>query len=47
MERTTIKRIEFVLSSPILDVLISISRALGLDMRDLMNDDAIPHSDPK
>ena len=47
IERTTVKRIEFALASPTLDVLISISHALGLDMRDLMDDDAITRSDPK
>ena len=47
VERSTIKRIEFALASPTLDVLISISRALGLDVRDLMDDDAITRSDPK
>ena len=47
VERTTIKRIEFALASPTLDVLVSISRAMGLSVRDLMDDDAFTYSDPK
>ena len=45
IERTTVNRIELALVTPTLDVLISISRALGVSIPELMKDDAIVESD--
>jgi transcriptional regulator with XRE-family HTH domain len=45
VEQSTIRRIERVQLAPTLDLLISLSRALGLDVRDLVDDPAITHSD--
>ena len=45
VEQSTIKRIELVQLSPTLDLLISLSRALGLEVRDLVDDPAITYSD--
>ncbi|RZK28471.1 MAG: XRE family transcriptional regulator [Hymenobacter sp.] len=45
VEQSTIKRIELVQLAPTLDLLISLSRALSLEVRDLVDDPAITHSD--
>lgn len=45
VEQSTIKRIELVQLAPTLDLLISLSRALDLEVRDLVDDPAITHSD--
>ena len=45
VEQSTIKRIELVQLAPTLDFLISLSRALGLEVRDLVDDPAITNSD--
>lgn len=45
MEQSTIKRIELVQLVPTLDLLISLSRALGLEVRDLVDDPAITNPD--
>ncbi|GAB2960590.1 hypothetical protein GCM10027048_30480 [Hymenobacter coalescens] len=45
VEQSTIKRIELVQLAPTLDLLITLSRALGLEVRDLVDDPAITHSD--
>lgn len=45
VEQSTIKRIELVQLAPTLDLLISLSRALGLEVRDLVDDPAITNSD--
>lgn len=45
VEQSTIKRIELVQLAPSLDLLISLSRALNLEVRDLVDDPAITHSD--
>jgi transcriptional regulator with XRE-family HTH domain len=47
VEQSTIKRIELRQLAPTLDLLISLSRALALDVRDLVDDPAITHSDPE
>lgn len=47
VEQSTIKRIELVQLAPTLDLLISLSRALELEVRDLVDDPAITHSDEK
>lgn len=41
MEQSTIRRIELAQHNPTLDVLISISQALGMEVRDLVDDPAI------
>jgi transcriptional regulator with XRE-family HTH domain len=41
----TIKRLEIAATSPSLDVLISISRALGMHLYELMRDDSITDGD--
>lgn len=45
VEQSTIKRIELVQLAPTLDLLISLSRALDLEVRDLVDDPAITNSD--
>ena len=45
VEQSTIKRIELVQLAPTLDLLISLSRALALEVRDLVDDPAITNSD--
>jgi transcriptional regulator with XRE-family HTH domain len=45
VEQSTIKRIELRQLAPTLDLLISLSRALDLEVRDLVDDLAITHSD--
>lgn len=45
VEQSTVKRIELVQLAPTLDLLISLSRALNLEVRDLVDDPAITHSD--
>ncbi|RZK30018.1 MAG: XRE family transcriptional regulator [Hymenobacter sp.] len=45
VEQSTIKRIELVQLAPTLDMLISLSRALNLEVRDLVDDPAITNSD--
>ena len=45
VEQSTIKRIELVQLAPTLDFLISLSRALDLEVRDLVDDPAITNSD--
>lgn len=45
VEQSTIKRIELVQLAPTLDLLISLSRALDLHVRDLVDDPAITTSD--
>ena len=47
MEQSTIKRIELCQLAPTLDLLISLSRALALEVRDLVDDPAITRSDPE
>ena len=47
VEQSTIKRIELRQLAPTLDLLISLSRALALEVRDLVDDPAITHSDPE
>lgn len=44
-QQSTIKRIELVQLAPTLDLLLSLSRALGLHVRDLVADPAITTSD--
>ena len=44
-EQSTIKRIELVQLVHTLDLLISLSRALTLEVRDLVDDPAITNSD--
>lgn len=41
----TIKRIEIAAVSPSVDVLISISRALGIHLNELVHDEAITNGD--
>lgn len=41
----TIKRVEIAAVSPSVDVLISISQALGIHLHELVNDEAITTSD--
>ncbi|HET9505652.1 MAG TPA: helix-turn-helix transcriptional regulator [Hymenobacter sp.] len=45
VEQSTSKRLELRQLTPTLDLLISLSRALGLEVRDLVDDPAITHSD--
>ncbi|WP_180754478.1 helix-turn-helix domain-containing protein [Hymenobacter sp. DG01] len=45
LEQSTIKRIELAQLSPTLDVLISISRALMMEVKELVDDPAITSSD--
>jgi transcriptional regulator with XRE-family HTH domain len=45
VEQSTIRRIERVQLAPTLDLLISLSRALELEVRDLVDDPAITNSD--
>ena len=45
IEVSTVKRIEFALTSPTFDVLISLSRALDVPMHELVQDDVIVASD--
>ncbi|MGI4733660.1 MAG: helix-turn-helix domain-containing protein [Janthinobacterium lividum] len=45
VEQSTIKRIELVQLAPTLDLLISLSRALNLEVRELVDDPAITNSD--
>ena len=45
MEQSTIARIELVQLAPTLDSLITISRALGIEVYDLVHDPAITNSD--
>ncbi len=45
VEQSTIRRIELVQLAPTLDLLISLSRALGLQVWELVNDPAITNSD--
>ena len=45
VEQSTIKRIELVQLAPTLDMLISLSRALDLHVRDLVDDPAITSAD--
>ena len=45
VEQSTIKRIELTQLAPTLDLLISLSRALELEVRDLVDDPAITNSD--
>ena len=45
VEQSTIKRIELVQLAPTLDLLISLSRALGIEVRDLVDDPGITNSD--
>jgi transcriptional regulator with XRE-family HTH domain len=45
VEQSTVKRIELVQLTPTLDLLISLSRALGIEVRDLVDDPAITNSD--
>jgi transcriptional regulator with XRE-family HTH domain len=45
VEQSTIKRIELVQLAPTLDLLISLSRALDLHVRDLVDDPAIMTAD--
>ena len=45
VEQSTIRRIELVQLAPTLDLLISLSRALDLEVRDLVDDPAITNSD--
>ena len=45
VEQSTVKRIELVQLAPTLDLLISLSRALGLEVRDLVDDAAITNAD--
>lgn len=47
VEQSTIKRIELRQLAPTLDLLISLSRALALEVRDLVDDPAITNSDPE
>ena len=41
LEQSTVRRIELAQHNPSLDVLISISQALGMQVRDLVDDPAI------
>jgi transcriptional regulator with XRE-family HTH domain len=45
VEQSTIKRIELTQLAPTLDLLISLSRALNLQVRELVDDPAITNSD--
>ena len=45
VEQSTVRRIERVQRAPTLDLLISLSRALGLEVRDLVDDPAITGAD--
>ena len=45
VEQSTVKRIELTRMAPTLDLLISLARALGLEVRDLVDDPAITHAD--
>lgn len=45
VEQSTIRRIELVQLAPTLDLLISLSRALDLHVRDLVDDPAITTAD--
>jgi transcriptional regulator with XRE-family HTH domain len=47
IERSTVMRIELMTVAPTLGVLISISRALGLELAELMNDPSITTLDKK
>ena len=47
VEQSTSKRIELSQLAPTLDLLISLSRALALEVRDLVDDPAITNSDPE
>lgn len=47
IERSTVMRIELMTVTPTLDILISISRALGLELSELMNDPSITILDKK
>ena len=47
VEQSTIKRIELRQLASTLDLLTSLSRALVLEMRDLVDDPAITNSDPE
>lgn len=47
IERSTVKRIELREVTPTLDVLISISRALGLNLSELMEESSIVTLDKK
>ena len=47
VEQSTIKRIELRQLASTLDLLTSLSQALALEMRDLVDDPAITNSDPE
>lgn len=47
IEQSTIKRIELRQLAPNLNLLISLSRALALGVRDLVDDPAITNSNPE
>lgn len=47
VEQCTIKRIELRQLASTLDLLTSLSRALSLEMRDLVDDPTITNSDPE
>ena len=47
VEQSTIKRIELRQLASTLDLLTSLSRALSLEMRDLVDDPTITNSDPE
>jgi transcriptional regulator with XRE-family HTH domain len=45
VKQSTSKRLELRQLAPTLDLLLSLSRALSLEVRDLVDDPAITHSD--
>jgi transcriptional regulator with XRE-family HTH domain len=45
LDKSTVHRIELGIASPRLDALISLSRALGISIKDLMDNPAITDSD--
>ena len=47
VKQSTIKRIELRQLASTLDLLTSLSRALALEMRDLVDDPTITNSDPE
>jgi len=47
IEQSTIKRIELRQLAPTPDLLISLSQALALEVRDLVDDPAITNSNPE
>jgi transcriptional regulator with XRE-family HTH domain len=47
VEQSTIRRIELRQLAPTLDLLISLSRAMGLEVRELVDDPALTRSDPE